>query len=243
MKLHILAIGVHPDDVELGCGGMLLKHALKGQKTGILDLTQGEMGTRGTIETRYTEAAGAAKALKADIRENLKMRDGFFVNDEAHQRQIIEVLRRYRPEIVLANALSDRHPDHGRAGKLIADACFLSGLRKVETADNGQAQEAWRPKMVYHYIQDVFREPDIIVDISEVYEQKMEAIRCYETQFLPQGSNDPMTYISQSGFLEHIRARDFDMGHRIGVQYGEGFTCQRNIGVSDLDQVIYPQFP
>lgn len=243
MKLHILAIGVHPDDVELGCGGMLLKHALKGQKTGILDLTQGEMGTRGTVETRYAEAAGAAKVLKADIRENLKMRDGFFVNDETHQRQIVQVLRRYRPEIVLANALADRHPDHGRAGKLITDACFLSGLRKVETTDNGLPQEAWRPKMAYHYIQDVFREPDIIVDISEVYEQKMEAIRCYATQFLPQGSNDPMTYISQSGFLEHIRARDFDMGHRIGVQYGEGFTCQRNIGVADLDQVIYPQFP
>lgn len=243
MKLHILAIGVHPDDVELGCGGMLLKHALKRQKIGILDLTRGEMGTRGTIETRYTEAAAAAGILRADVRENLEMRDGFFVNDEAHQLKIVAVLRRYRPDIVLANALNDRHPDHGRAGKLIADACFLSGLRKVVTMDNNQSQEAWRPKMVFHYIQDVFREPDIIVDISDVYEQKMDAIRCYGTQFLPQGSNDPMTYISRSGFLEHIRARDFDMGHRIGVKYGEGFTCQRNIGVSDLDQVIYPQFP
>ncbi|HET8573059.1 MAG TPA: bacillithiol biosynthesis deacetylase BshB1 [Edaphocola sp.] len=243
MKLHILAIGVHPDDVELGCGGLLLKHALKGQKTGILDLTQGEMGTRGTIDTRYAEAEAAARVLKAAVRENLKMRDGFFVNDEAHQVKIIEALRRYRPDIVLANALSDRHPDHGRAGKLIADACFLSGLRKVETSDRGRPQEAWRPKMVFHYIQDVFREPDIIVDISDIYEQKMDAIRCYGTQFLSQGSDDPMTYISRSGFLEHVRARDFDMGHRIGVKYGEGFTCQRNIGITDLDRMIYPEFP
>lgn len=243
MKLHILAIGVHPDDVELGCGGVLLKHALMGQAVGILDLTQGEMGTRGTIETRYAEAKDAAVILRASVRENLKMRDGFFRNDETHQLQLVTALRRFRPEIVIGNALSDRHPDHGRAGKLIADACFLSGLRKVNTTFEGQPQEAWRPKAVFHYIQDVFREPDVIVDISDTFEQKMEAVRSYKTQFLAKGSNDPMTYISQTGFLNRIQARDTDMGQRIGTKFGEGLNYSKNVAVTDLDQLLYPQFP
>lgn len=243
MKLHILAIGVHPDDVELGCGGTLLKHALKGQQVGIIDLTQGELGTRGTIETRYQEAQNAAKVLKVSVRENLKMRDGFFVNDEAHQLKIIQKLRFYQPDIVIANAVEDRHPDHGRAGKLIADACFLSGLRKVETNYEGQQQAAWRPKAVFHYIQDIFREPDFIVDISETFERKMESVRCYTTQFLASGSNDPMTYISQTGFLDRINARDVDMGQRIGVKHGEGLNYYRSLGIADLDQLHYPVFP
>lgn len=243
MKLHILAIGVHPDDVELGCGGILLHHALKGQPVGILDLTQGELGTRGTIETRYREAKDAGEVLKISVRENLKMRDGFFKNDEQHQLQLIEVLRRFQPEIVICNSLEDRHPDHGRAGKLISDACFLSGLRKIETRFEGVAQEAWRPKSVFHYIQDVFREPDIIVDVTHTFEQKMNSVLQYKTQFLANGSSDPMTYISQSGFLEKVKARAIAMGQRIGVQYGEGLNNNKRLGVADLDQLLYPKFP
>lgn len=243
MKLHILAIGVHPDDVELGCGGTLLKHALKGQNTGILDLTQGELGTRGTVETRYSEAKEAGLVLKIKVRENLKMRDGFFNNDEENQLKIISILRRFQPDIVFANATEDRHPDHGRAGKLIAQACFLSGLRKIATTFEGLQQETWRPKAVFHYIQDVFREPDFIVNISETFQQKIEAVKSYKTQFLAEGSNDPMTYISRSGFLDRIQARDIDMGQRIGVKYGEGFNYYRNLGIEDLDQILYPEFP
>lgn len=243
MKLHILAIGVHPDDVELGCAGAILKHVQKGDEVGILDLTQGELGTRGTIETRFKEASDAKDLLGVSVRENLKMKDGFFVNDKAHQLQIVTVLRRFQPDIVLANSLSDRHPDHGRAGHLISDACFLSGLRKVETQDKGEAQEPWRPKAVFNYIQDVFREPDIIIDTSEVFDKKIAAIQCYTTQFLPEGSKDPMTYISQSGFLEKIKARDLEMGNRIGVRYGEAYTCVRSLGIRDWDQLIYPEFP
>lgn len=243
MKLDILAIGVHPDDVELGCGGILLKHAMKGQRIGILDLTQGELGTRGTIETRYEEAAEAGKILKASIRENLKMRDGFFKNDEGHQLQLIEAIRKFRPNIIIGNSLDDRHPDHGRAGNLISDACFLSGLRKVETQFEGKPQEAWRPKSVFHYIQDVFREPDIIVDITETFEEKMASVLSYKTQFLAAGSNDPMTYISQSGFLDKVKARATEMGQRIGVKFGEGLNCSKRLGVTDLDQLLYPEFP
>lgn len=243
MKLHILAIGVHPDDVELGCGGILLKHAQKGQKVGILDLTQGELGTRGTIETRYQEAEEAGKILQVSVRENLKMRDGFFKNDELHQLRLIEMLRRFQPEIVIGNALDDRHPDHGRAGKLIADACFLSGLRKIETRFEGNIQEAWRPKSVFHYIQDVLREPDIVVDISNTFEKKMASVLSYKTQFLANGSTDPMTYISQSGFLDKVKARAVDMGQRIGVKYGEGLNISKCLGAIDLDQLLYPEFP
>jgi N-acetylglucosamine malate deacetylase 1 len=184
MKLDILAIGVHPDDVELGCSGVLLNEARNGKATGIVDLTQGELGTRGTIETRYTEAATAAVILGVKIRENLKFRDGFFKNDEEHQLQLVRVIRKYQPEIVIGNILDDRHPDHGRAGHLIADACFLSGLAKIETTDDdGRPQERWRPKFVLHYMQDWYHEPDLLVDISDVFEQRMESVKAYTTQF------------------------------------------------------------
>jgi len=239
MKLHILAIGVHPDDVELGCTGTLINHIRKGQKAGILDLTQGELGSRGTIETRYEEAQASAKLLGISVRENLKMADGFFQNDREHQVKIIQVLRKYQPDIVLANALADRHPDHGRAGRLIADACFLSGLRKIETTFEARSQEAWRPKKVFHYIQDRFREPDFIVDISESMDLKMEGIKCFKTQFFNDASDEHQTYISAPGFLNKVSNRASQLGHRIGVQYGEGFHLETSLGVADLDAFTY----
>ncbi len=239
MKLHILAIGAHPDDVELGCAGTLINHIRKGQKAGILDLTEGELGSRGTVESRYTEANASAQLMGLSMRANLQMADGFFLNDKEHQVKIIRILRHYQPDIVLANALADRHPDHGKAGRLIADACFLSGLRKIETEWDGTAQQAWRPKKVFHYIQDRFTEPNLVVDISESFELKMEAIKCFKTQFFNDDSGDPQTYISAPGFLDKIRNRASQLGQRIGVKYGEGFHIESHLGISDLDQLIY----
>lgn len=240
MKLDVLAIGVHPDDVELGCSGVLLNEAKNGKKTGIIDLTQGELGTRGSIETRFAEAAVAAKILGVSIRENLKMRDGFFLNDEEHQLTLIKALRTYQPEIVLANILDDRHPDHGRAGHLIADACFLAGLAKIETTDeNGKRQERWRPKMVLHYMQDWYHEPDLLVDISDVFDQRMESIKAYTTQFGAIDDKDgPQTYISTPDFLESIIARARMLGKRIGVKYAEGFISEKKIGIKSLDALV-----
>lgn len=241
MKLEILAIGVHPDDVELGCSGSLINEIKNGKKTGIVDLTQGELGSRGSVEIRYTEAANAAKIIGVQVRENLKMRDGFFRDDEKNQMALIKVIRKYQPEIVLANALDDRHPDHGRAGKMIADCCFLSGLVKIETTDEqGQPQEPWRPKYVFHYIQDRFQEPDLIVDITNVFEQRMEAIKAYTTQFYnPENEDDgPQTYISTPDFLESVVARARMIGKKIGVKYAEGFTSDKRIGVSSFDALI-----
>ncbi|HRO43983.1 MAG TPA: bacillithiol biosynthesis deacetylase BshB1 [Flavipsychrobacter sp.] len=239
-KLHILAIAVHPDDVELGCAGTLIKHAKKGQAVGIVDLTMGELGTRGTAEIRIMEAQNAAKFMGLTVRENAGMADGFFRNDEEHQRKLIKFIRRYQPDIVLANALSDRHPDHGRAGKLIANACFLAGLRKIETEDNGEPQEAWRPKRVFHMIQDRMLEPTFLVDISECFEEKMEAIKCYKSQFHDANSDEPVTYIATQNFLEQIRYRDALWGKRIGTQYAEGFVSENIPGISDLDDLLYP---
>jgi bacillithiol biosynthesis deacetylase BshB1 len=241
MKLDVLAIGVHPDDVELSCSGTLLNELKRGKKGGILDLTQGELGTRGTIETRYAEAMNAAKILGVQVRENLKMRDGFFRNDEEHQLQLIRYIRKYQPEVILANALDDRHPDHGRAGHLIATASFLSGLLKVETTDeNGQPQGKWRPKYILHYLQDWYHEPDLVVDISEVFEQRMEAIVAYTTQFHngEAADGEPQTYISTPDFLESIIGRARMLGKRIGVKYGEGFVCEKKIGISNLDALL-----
>ncbi len=241
MKLDVLAIGVHPDDVELGCSGTLIKEIARGRKAGIVDLTQGELGTRGTIESRYHEAAEAAKIIGVSVRENLKMRDGFFKNDEAHQMQLIQVLRKYKPEIVIGNILEDRHPDHGRAGQLIYDACFLSGLKKIKTiSEDGTEQEKWRPKYLLHYLQDRFHEPDLIVDISDVWEQRLQSIKAYKTQFHnPSGSTqEPQTYISSPEFLESIIARARMLGKRIGVQFAEGFTSQKSIGINSLDALI-----
>ena len=239
MKLDVLAIGAHPDDVELGCSGTLIKEVHRGKKVGIVDLTQGELGTRGTVETRYAEAAAAAKAMGIHARENLKMRDGFFVNDEAHQRQLITVLRKYRPEVVIGNILDDRHPDHGKAGKLIYDACFLSGLAKVvTTGTDGKEQEKWRPKYLLHYLQDRFYEPDVIVDISDVWEQRMEAVKAYTTQFNSQESDGPQTYISSPEFMQSLEARARSLGKRIGVKWGEGFVSKKSIGIASLDALV-----
>ncbi len=242
MKLDILAIGVHPDDVELSCSGVMLNERKQGKKTGIVDLTEGELGTRGTVETRKKEAAAAAKILGALVRENLKMRDGFFQNDEAHQLTLIRAIRTYQPEIILANALQDRHPDHGRAGRLIADSCFLSGLSKIETKDEeGKNQPRWRPAYVLHYIQDWYQEPDLLVDISEVYEKKMEAIKAFTTQFhvSEQSREGTQTYISTPDFLESLTARARMLGKRIGVKYAEGFTCEKKIGIRELDALVH----
>lgn len=241
MKLDILAIGVHPDDVELGCSGTILNEIRNGRKAGIVDLTQGELGTRGSVETRYAEAAAAAKILQVQVRENLRMRDGFFVNDETHQLKLIAAIRKYQPEIVLANALDDRHPDHGRAGHLIADACFLSGLVKVETKDNdGNPQQRWRPKYVLHYLQDWYHEPQIVVDISDVFAERMKAIEAYSTQFYNPGkaAEGTQTYISSPDFLDSVVARARMLGKRIGVKYGEGFTSEKQIGLKNLDSLI-----
>lgn len=241
MKLDILAIGVHPDDVELGCSGALINEIKRGKKAGILDLTQGELGTRGTIATRYEEAAKAAMIIGATARENLKMRDGFFKNDEEHQLMLISAIRKYRPEVVMANALDDRHPDHGRAGHLISDACFLSGLVKINTFDEqGNEQEKWRPKYILHYIQDWYHEPDLLIDISDVFEQKMKSVEAYSTQFHVSGQETEglQTYISTPDFLESIIARARMLGKRIGVKYAEGFTCEKKIGIRNLDALL-----
>ena len=241
MKLDILAIGVHPDDVELGCSGTLLNEKNNGKVTGIIDLTQGELGTRGTIETRYAEAAKAAAILGVSVRENLKMRDGFFKNDEAHQLLLIKAIRKYQPEIVIGNILDDRHPDHGRAGHLISDACFLAGLAKIETFDdNGNVQPKWRPKFVLHYMQDWYHEPDLLIDISDTFEQRMESVKAYGTQFFTNttGEEGPQTYISTPDFLDSIIARARMLGKRIGVKYAEGFITEKKIGIRNLDALV-----
>ncbi len=241
MKLDILAIGVHPDDVELSCSGTLLNEIRLGKKAGILDLTQGELGTRGTAATRYEEAARAARILGVHVRENLKMRDGFFQNDEAHQLQLIAAIRKYQPEIVLANIKDDRHPDHGRAGRLIADACFLAGLVKVETKDEqGNPQPRWRPKQVLHYMQDWYHEPDVLVDISDVFDVRMQSIQAYATQFnaAVNDTSAPQTYISTPDFFDAIVARARLLGKRIGVKYAEGFISEKKIGIRSLDALV-----
>jgi bacillithiol biosynthesis deacetylase BshB1 len=238
MKLDVLAFAAHPDDAELGCVGTLLAHKAQGKKVGIVDLTRGELGTRGTPETRAAEAAAAAQLLMLDARENLGMADGFFQNDEAHQRQVIQAIRKYQPEIILMNAIHDRHPDHGRGSALVSASCFYSGLRQVVTHDEaGTIQAPWRPRAVYHYIQDRFITPDIIVDITPYWETKVEAIRAFKSQFFTPASPDssePATYISSPEFMRFIEARALELGHAIGATYGEGFTKERFIGVKSL---------
>ncbi len=240
MKLDLLAIGVHPDDVELGCSGTLISEVKRGKKVGIVDLTQGELGTRGTVETRYQEAANAAKIMGVHARENLKMRDGFFRNDEEHQLKLIRAIRKYQPSIVIGNVLHDRHPDHGRAGNMIATCCFLAGLSKIETLnEEGIPQPRWRPSYVFHYIQDWYHEPTLLIDISDVFEQRMKAIEAYSTQFHSQKSHEgPQTYISTPDFLDSIIARARMFGKRIGVKYAEGFVSEKSIGIRDLDALI-----
>lgn len=238
MKLDTLAFGVHPDDVELSCAGVLLVEKNNGKKTGIIDLTGGELGTRGTAETRKTEATNAAMILGVEIRENLGMADGFFQNDEAHQRKIITALRIYQPEIILCNAPEDRHPDHGRSSNLVSDAAFLSGLMKIETKLNGTVQEAWRPKYVFRYIQDRMLKPDFVIDISSVFEQKIEAIKAYKTQFHTGGTDGPETYISSPDFLDSVVYRHKWFGKMIGVKYAEGFISDKMVGLKNFDAII-----
>ena len=240
MKLDLLAFGVHPDDVELSCSGSLLVEKINGKKTGIVDLTQGELGTRGTAETRRVEAANSAKLLKVDVRENLKMADGFFQNDKENQLKIIKVLRRYQPEIIFCNAPDDRHPDHGRSAILVQEAAFLAGLRKIETIDNGVNQEVWRPKYVFNYIQDMYFEPDFVIDISDVMSVKIEAIKAFNTQFFTGDKKDdePQTYISSPAFFDSVVSRAAMFGKMIGVNYAEGFISKKMIGFRNLDALI-----
>ena len=234
MKLDILVFAVHPDDAELGCSGTILKHIALGKKVGIIDYTRGELGTRGTAETRDKEAADSAKILGLHARENLRFRDGFFQNDEEHQLEIIKMVRKYQPEIILTNALHDRHSDHGRAENLANDAIFLSGLIKIETKIDGVNQLPWRPQMVLQYIQDRYIKPDIIIDVSDFMDKKVEAIRTFKTQFDSPDSKEPQTYISSPEFLESVIARAREFGKNIGAQYAEGFTSRKLLGVDNL---------
>ncbi|MCL6296070.1 bacillithiol biosynthesis deacetylase BshB1 [Jejuia spongiicola] len=234
MKLDILAFGAHPDDIELGCGGTIAKEIANGKKVGIIDLTRGELGTRGTEKTRNDESKAAAKILGVSVRENLGFADGFFVNDMKHQLEVIKLIRKYKPEIVICNAVDDRHIDHGKGSKLVSDACFLSGLIKIETSVDNEPQNKWRPKQVYHYIQWKNLEPDLTVDVSDFIDVKMKAVLAYKTQFYDKTSKEPETPISSKNFTDSIKYRARDLGRLVGVEYAEGFTVERYIAVDSL---------
>lgn len=233
-KLDILVFAAHPDDAELSCSGTIMKHIDAGLKVGIVDLTQGEMGSRGTIETRYAEAADSSKLLGIHARVNLKLADGFFEVNEESKRLIVEQIRRFQPSIVLANAMMDRHPDHGRGGKLVSEACFLSGLRRFETTWDGESQVAMRPKAVYHYIQDYYIKPDFVVDVTPYVERKIEVIKAFKTQFYDPESTEPQTPISGEDFFDFIKSRMMELGRPMGAKYAEGFTVERFLGVGNL---------
>jgi len=234
MKLDILAIGAHPDDIELGCGATIAKEIANGKKVGVIDLTRGELGTRGTAETRDAEAAEASKILGVTERVNLKFADGFFQNDKAHQMELIKMIRKYQPDMVLCNAIDDRHIDHGKGSQLTSDACFLSGLMKIKTEIDGNNQEPWRPKHVYHYIQWKNLEPDVVVDVTGFIDKKMEAVLAYKTQFFDPKSDAPATPISSSNFTDSIKYRARDLGRLVGVEFAEGFTVERYVAVDSL---------
>ncbi len=238
IKLDILAFGAHPDDVELGCGATLSKEKAAGKQIGIIDLTRGELGTRGSAEIRDAEAAAAAKIMGVAVRENLRFRDGFFVNDEYHQLEVIKMIRKYRPEILLCNAIDDRHVDHAKGSKLVSEAAFLSGLRRIETNLDGKSQQAWRPKVVYHYIQWKNIEPDFVVDVTGFIETKLQAVLAYSSQFYEPGSNEPITPITSKNFLDSITYRAQDLGRLIGTDFAEGFTAERYLAVNSLDDLI-----
>ena len=238
MKLDILAIGVHPDDIELSCAGTILKEIASGKKVGVLDLTHGELGTRGSGPLRLIEAQKSAEILGLACRDNLGMADGFFKNDQKHIVQIAHILRKYQPDIVLSNAPSDRHPDHGRASKLISDACFYSGLRRIKTKQDGELQEAWRPKAIYNYIQDRFIEPHFVVDITPFVETKMDSIKAFSSQFYNPGSNEPESPLTMKNFFEFVRARMADMGRYIHADYAEGYLVERPAGVESLGDLM-----
>lgn len=234
MKLDILVISAHPDDAELACSGTIAAQIAKGFKVGILDLTKGEMGTRGTPEIRLQEAEESSKILGLSVRENIGFKDIFFKDDEAHRLEIIKIIRKYKPEIVLANAVTDRHPDHGKGAAVASNACFMSGLRKIETSLDGIAQDPWRPKYIYHYIQNNYIKPDFVVDITDYWETKTESIKAFRSQFYDPNNKEPESFISSSEFLDFIEARSREFGHSIMVKYGEGFTVERTLGITDL---------
>lgn len=234
MKLDILAFAAHPDDVELSCSGTMIKHIRLGYKAGIVDLTAGELGTRGSAELRKKEAATASEILGISARENLNLKDGLFGVDEASRLSVVRMIRKYRPEIVLANSFRDRHPDHGRASSLVSESCFLAGLPKLVTELNGEIQAAWRPKAIYHYVQDYQLKPDLIVDISDCMEDRVKSIMAYGSQFYNPYSKEPQTAISSMEFLEILRSRALDNGRLIGALYGEAFLVERPPGVENL---------
>lgn len=238
VKLDILVLAAHPDDAELGCGGTIIKHVRKGKRVGVVDFTRGELGTRGTAVTRQQEAEDASKILGLAVRENLNLPDGFFRNEKDHQFEVIRAIRKFKPDIILANATYDRHPDHGRGAELAFEASFLSGLAKIETKLEGMIQEPWRPRVMYHYIQSQFVKPDFVLDISTVWEEKMKAVMAYRTQFFDPSSKEPETYISNPGFLKLLEGRATEMGIGIGARYGEGFTVRKWIGVQYLDDIF-----
>lgn len=237
MKLDILAFGAHPDDVELGAAGTIAKEVSLGKKVGIIDLTRGELGSRGSAEIRDEEARRGGEILGVSIRENLKFRDGFFINDEAHQIEIIKLIRKYKPEIVLCNAIEDRHIDHAKGSNLVSNACFLSGLIKIETFLDGIKQEHWRPKQVYHYIQWKNIEPDFVVDISDFMDKKRDAVLAYSSQFYDPNSNEPVTPIASKNFLDSINYRAQDLGRLVGVEFAEGFTTERYLAINSLSDL------
>lgn len=234
MKLDILVIAAHPDDAELACSGTIASHIQKGYKVGIIDLTQGEMGTRGTPELRILESNDSSKILGLSARENLGFKDIFFKDDESHQIEIIKIIRKYQPEIVLANAVSDRHPDHGKGASVASHACFMSGLRKIETVYENKSQEPWRPKFIYHYIQNNYIKPDFVVDITDFWDLKLASIKAFKSQFYDPQNKEPQSFISSAEFLDFIEARAREFGHSINSKFGEGFTVEKMIGVRDL---------
>jgi bacillithiol biosynthesis deacetylase BshB1 len=239
LKLDILVFAAHPDDAELGCSGTILSHIAKGYKVGIADFTSGELGTRGSGALRLIEAKEASTILGLSIRENLGFRDGFFVNDEQHQLKLIEIIRKYQPELVLANAPDDRHPDHGRAAKLATDACFYAGLPKIVTYDQkGNTQPQWRPKNLFHYIQDMYLEPDFVIDISEFWEKKIESIKAFKSQFYDPNNTETPSYISSLDFFNFLEGRARHVGHPAGFTFGEGFLKSRIFGINNLFSIV-----
>jgi bacillithiol biosynthesis deacetylase BshB1 len=239
LKLDILVLPVHPDDAELGCAGTLLKHIALGKKVGIVDLTRGELGTRGSAEIRDKEAAASSKILGLAVRENLGLPDGFFENSKEHQLKVIGAIRKYQPKILITNAYYDRHPDHGRANELVETSAFLSGLRKIETYLGGQLQDAWRPELVLHFIQDEYIKPDILIDVTEHWDKKVESINAFGSQFFnPNWENEPQTYISSPEFIQVTEARAREFGKVINVKYAEGFTCRKILGVDNLFNLL-----
>ena len=238
MKLDILVFGAHPDDVELSCGATIAKEISLGKKVGIVDLTRGELGTRGSAELRDEEAAHAAEILGVSVRENLSFRDGFFANDEVHQLEVIKMIRKYQPEVVICNAVDDRHIDHGKGSRLVSDACFLSGLIKIATQHDGEAQQQWRPKLVYHYIQWKNLTPDFVVDVTGFMDKKVASLMAYKSQFYDPNSTEPVTPIATKNFKDSILYRAADLGRLINTEYAEGFTVERYLAVNSLGDLI-----